>query len=823
VTDSSSRGAPDARSADSAGDAGPRTTRQLLGPLVSPLQAVIGVTFAICLALLCWHAIDAAADDRRAAEHVDRSDSTASLALYTQRESLLLANRYEQWLLGLKSRRDVQIQRALLQRRLETRGADGEAAAELTSPAYLAALTSLDTALAAQSPGTLPAADRDSTTTRFRPLLAELEVESTDIAQGTQAEIDEHTREELLGHSSNQTRGTVLFILVTALGLLLGLVSLLRIRNGYRRARDQIAADRTALDRAGALERGEADILAGVVRGEAAAALLVDVLDLADTMSGCTFRLALADHLQLSGVERVIDPRGAGLVDAATTVASWPVGVDVATNLGTLQLLGVGDGPVPVVDDELDRLARRTADHAALVIDRVLAAERLEHRATHDSLTGMPNRSMVLDQIAAAIVDRDESGAAAPVVVFCDLDRFKLVNDTLGHRSGDRLLRAVARRLESCVRRQDITIARLGGDEFVALCRGDHAARAAQRLADSIAAALEPPFVIDGSEVFVAVSVGIAHGDANVSTAEQLLRNADVAMYQAKRDPQARTVLYDDALEADLAERLSTDAALRRALNTEGIVVHLQPIFDLQDGDAHGVEALVRWERDGELVPPAAFLGLAERNGLMPQLGREVIRQSLEVFAAHRRDLDSEFALWINVALVQLRDPAFPTWLTDQLDHAGVPATEVVLELSEGDVLEIDEVGDALVALRSSGIRIAMDDFGTGYSSLVRLHALPIDVVKLDRAFIAALADGGERARSVLEAAVQLADAVGLDMVVEGIETTDELDAVRSLGCRFAQGYLLCRPGPADDVLAGLSGGTAGELTGVGSSPPLAG
>jgi hypothetical protein len=364
---------------------------------------VLGVAFAICLALLCWHSIDAAADDRHAAELVDRSDSTASLALYTQRESLLLANRYEQWLLGLKSRRDVQVQRALLQRRLETRGVDGEAAAELTSPAYLAALTSLDTALAAQSPGTLPAADRDSTTARFRPLLAELEVESTDIALGTQAEIDERTRKELLGHSSNQTRGAVLFILATALGLLLGLVSLLRIRNAYRRARDQIAADRAALDRAGALERGEADILAGVVRGEAAAALLVDILDLADTMSGCTFRLALADHLQLSGVERVIDPRGAGSLDAATTVASWPVGVDVATDLGTLQLLAVGDGPVPEVDDELDRLARRTADHAALVIDRVLAAERLEHRATHDSLTGMPNRSMVLDQIAAVV------------------------------------------------------------------------------------------------------------------------------------------------------------------------------------------------------------------------------------------------------------------------------------------------------------------------------------------------------------------------------------------------------------------------------------
>jgi diguanylate cyclase (GGDEF)-like protein len=670
----------------------------------------------------------------------------------------------------------------------------------------------------------LPAADRDSTTARFRPLLAELEVESTDIAQGTQAEIDEHTREELLGHSSNQTRGAVLFILATALGLLLGLVSLLRIRNGYRRARDQIAADRTALDRAGALERGEADILAGVVRGEAAAALLVDVLDLADTMSGCTFRLALADHLQLSGVERVIDPRGADDQGTCAAVASWPVGVDVASDLGTLQLMVAGGGPQPEVDDELDRLARRTADHAALVIDRVLAAERLEHRATHDSLTGMPNRSMVLDQIASALVERDSVGGEPPVVVFCDLDRFKLVNDTLGHRSGDRLLRAVARRLESCVRDQDVTIARLGGDEFVALCRGASARRAATRLADSIAAALDPPFVIDGSEVFVAASIGIAHADESVASAEQLLRNADVAMYQAKRDPQLYAVVYDDTLEDELAERLSTDAALRRALNSEGIVVHLQPIFDVDaDGGARGVEALVRWERDGALIPPVAFLELAERNGLMPQLGREVIRQSLDVFAAHRRKLGADFSLWINIALVQLRDPAFPAWLAEQLDRAGVPATEVVLELSEGDILEIGEVGASLDALRSSGIRIAMDDFGTGYSSLVRLHALPIDVVKLDRAFIAALADGGERAQSVLEAAVQLADAVGLDMVVEGIETTEELETIRSLGCRFAQGYLLCRPGPADDVLAGLVGAMPVELTGVGSSPPPAG
>lgn len=825
MTEAAGRPTPDAPSTapGSASTSDDRASGQVLGPLASPLQVVLGVAFAICVALLCWHSIDAAADDRHAAEHVGRSDTTASLALFTQRESLTLTNRYEQWLLGLRPRRDVQVQRALLQRRLETRNAEGVTAASLASPTYLASLTSLDAALAASPSGELPAVDRDATAARLRPLLTRFEEETTEIAEETQAQIDEHTREELMGHSANQTRGAVLFVLTTLLGLVLGAVTLLRIRSTYRRARRQITDDQVALERAGALERGEADILAGVVRGEAAAALLVDVLELADTTSGRSFRLVLADHLELAGVDRVIDRLDAGAADVATSVATWPVGVDVASDLGTLHLLDVGDGLPSDLDDDLDRLARRTADHAALVIDRVLAAERLEHRATHDSLTGLPNRSMVLDRIASALVEHGDSGGAPPAVVFCDLDRFKLVNDTLGHRSGDRLLRAVARRLESCVRGHDATIARLGGDEFVALCGGNDAAGVASRLAESISAALEPPFVIDGSEVFVAVSVGIACADESVSTAEQLLRNADVAMYQAKRDPQGDVVVYDEALEADLAERLSTDAALRRALNSEGIVVHLQPIYELDTDAARGVEALVRWERDGSLVPPVAFLGLAEQNGLMPQLGRAVIRQALDAFASHRRDLDGEFSLWINVALVQLRDPAFPTWLAEQLDHFGVPAGEVVLELSEGDILEIDEVGATLGALRSSGIRIAMDDFGTGYSSLVRLHALPIDVVKLDRAFIAALADGGDRAQSVLEAAVDLADAVGLDMVVEGIETADELSVIRALGCRFAQGYLLCRPGPADEVLAGLAGDTSGELSGVGSSPPPAG
>jgi diguanylate cyclase (GGDEF)-like protein len=765
------------------------------------VQVLLGLLLVAGISALVVHARDAKGDSEREAELVARIDADAESVIITQNRSIVLYDAVDKWLDGSGGLEPSEQLRLELDSQLDTPNAAGSTPRDLVGAEYLSALDAFESTLDAEPPD--PAAVSGA--------IEPFERRTVDLSRTYESLLDPERRAAVVGNTSNEERGMKLLLLVTLSGLLLGLVTTLRSRNAYRRSKARIDADRVELARASVLERGEADILAGIVRDDPIDALVVSVLDLAHRLTGGCLRFRRADGFEVDGLAAVVqrtdsrdcpvDHHHADGSPVSRPAGAWTVSGGGHVELGSLQLCP--GGPDWTVGDRLDRVARRCADLIALVIDRALAAEQLHYRATHDVLTGMPNRDQALGVIAEALAAR--SGDDDPVaVIYCDLDRFKLVNDSFGHAGGDELLRSIARRLTASVDGVPVTIARLGGDEFLATCTGPDAAAVAVSTAEDMAASLKNRFVIDGHDVYVTASLGVAVADVETDDAEQLVREANVAVRAAKRDPEVRVVTFTPGLEAGLAELLSTDAAFRDALTDGGLVVHLQPVIDVEAGRAVGVEALVRWERDGRLVSPGEFLPIAEAAGLMGDLGQVVITQSLQALSAHRTDLQ-DVTLWLNIARVQFRDREFPARLHNELTRWNVPADALVLEVNEGDLIDVEEIADVIAELRRMGVRLAMDDFGTGYSSLVRLGELPVDIVKLDRAFVAALDGGGRRAHDVLRAAVDLVTAAELELVVEGVETTAELDAVRELGCTLIQGYLLRRPGPADEVLIELA------------------
>jgi len=427
-----------------------------------------------------------------------------------------------------------------------------------------------------------------------------------------------------------------------------------------------------------------------------------------------------------------------------------------------------------------------------------------EHQSLHDPLTGLPNRVLLNDRIEQALA-RSSRMRGMVVVMFLDLDLFKVVNDSLGHHAGDELLIDVAQRLKSAVRSGD-TLARFGGDEFVVMCE-DVTEDEVNAIADRITSSLRQSFTSDDRNVTVTASIGVAVATAN-STPQTLLRDADVAMYRAKEHGRNQVVMFDEAMHEQANERLLDAVGLRRALEHDEFRVVYQPILDIATGRTIGMEALIRWE-DPErgLVPPGMFIPAAEETGLIAPIGEWV----LDVALSDVKDWHDEFGLndiWVavNISSRQLLSPTLVDEVQRSLYEAGVPASCLQLEITESAVMtDLAPVLDVLAQLRRLGVSLAVDDFGTGYSSLAYLKRLPVTTLKIDRAFVSGLG-GIEDAfdRPIVDAIIKMAQSLGLDVIAEGVETPGQLDALSDLGGQFAQGFLWARPMTADDAVAWL-------------------
>jgi diguanylate cyclase (GGDEF)-like protein/PAS domain S-box-containing protein len=428
------------------------------------------------------------------------------------------------------------------------------------------------------------------------------------------------------------------------------------------------------------------------------------------------------------------------------------------------------------------------------ISERMELERELSHRAFHDSLTGLPNRALFSDRVdhALARAVRDQHPAA---VLLVDMDGFKAVNDTLGHTLGDKLLVGMSERLRGCVRPGD-TVARLGADEFAILVENS-AFDEATGVAERITAVLRQPFSVDGSDIFASASIGIAARESDTQTREMLMRNADAALYVAKQRGKGSHEFFESSMHGNVLSVMGLRTELRRATEMNEFVLFYQPIVDITTRAVTGFEALLRWNHPSRgMIPPLDFIPLAEETGLIVPIGRWALRDACAQLAEWREAFPQHHGLTLSVNLSarQLQDPGFAQEVSHILAETRVPASALVLEVTESVLVnEVDAVIDELNALHNLGVRIAIDDFGTGYSSLNYLRRLPRDIVKIDRSFVA---DAGSHAgdRGFMEAIMQLLATLDVEIVAEGIEGPEQLAYVAALGCRLAQGYYFHRP-----------------------------
>ncbi len=447
------------------------------------------------------------------------------------------------------------------------------------------------------------------------------------------------------------------------------------------------------------------------------------------------------------------------------------------------------------------------------ITERKLLEEQLRHQAFHDVLTGLPNRALFLDRLEHALARagrRHESVA----VLYLDLDRFKLVNDSLGHDAGDEVFRQVAGRLRECVRPED-TAARLGGDEFAVLLEDIEGQSDAESLAGRILERLRPACEVGGREVAITTSIGIAIGGAGQEGPEDLLRSADAAMYRAKRTGKARYEVYDPAMGSQATERVQLEVDLRRALDRDEFQLYYQPVVELHSGKIVGAEALLRWEHPQRgLIPATEFVPIAEETGLILPIGRWILRQACEQskeWQGQGGDGNS-FVVSINLSARHFQHPELVQEVSRALAETDLHGRGLMIEITESAVMEDAEANAAtLRELKKLGVRLAIDDFGTGYSSLAYLHRFPVDVLKIDRSFVSGVGRASEET-AIVRAVVGLTHSLQLQVVAEGVETDEQVRRLLALGCRLGQGYYYSRPVSKEEMGSLLAEG--GRLTG---------
>jgi diguanylate cyclase (GGDEF)-like protein/PAS domain S-box-containing protein len=428
---------------------------------------------------------------------------------------------------------------------------------------------------------------------------------------------------------------------------------------------------------------------------------------------------------------------------------------------------------------------------------RKLAQRELQHRAFHDPLTGLPNRELFLDRLGRALIDGHRQGKAEFAVVFVDLDRFKVVNDSLGHAAGDQVLGLLADRLSGAVRAPD-TVARLGGDEFTVLPRGPTEIEEAKIAVSRIERAVNEPFDLGEQQAVIGASIGILMGSLEYTDPEELLHDADLAMYSVKGEGAGRVGVFDPGMRRRMRALLDLDSSLRKALDDDALEPWFQPIVDLEDGRIVGVEALARWrQEDGTVLAPGAFIPRAEETGIVADIDRRIIERAAHTVAWWNEN-GPPLTLSVNVSARQFLRHDLLEFLDGMLERAKLPPNLLQVEITEG-ILLLDAPGirRTLTALRQRGIPIAFDDFGTGYSSLSYLHQFQIQRLKIDRAFVQERGDKGPG--PICRAIQSMATALGIQTIAEGVETEAQAEGLRILGCTRAQGFLYSEPKPYAD------------------------
>jgi diguanylate cyclase (GGDEF)-like protein/PAS domain S-box-containing protein len=438
-------------------------------------------------------------------------------------------------------------------------------------------------------------------------------------------------------------------------------------------------------------------------------------------------------------------------------------------------------------DGGVTRMAGSLSD----ITDRRSAEIRLQHDALHDALTGLPNRALFMDRVDQVVRRTSREPGAGCAVLFIDIDRFKLVNDSLSHAVGDHLLIALAGRIAGVLRPGD-TVARIGGDEFTILLDGAVTERAANIVAGRIQDALGQAFKVDGHELIVTASVGISLGSAQMGPSE-LLRNADIAMYDAKRRGRACSALFDESMHQRVVDRLARENDLRHAVDHSLLEIHYQPIVDLATGRIRALEALARWPAGWPEVAPLDFIPIAEETGVIGPLGLHVLRAALDSLARWRGAglIGDDVRMSVNVSARQLEDPSLPGSVRAAIAASGLEGDALRLEITESTLMQEPERMQHIVTeVCATGAGLHLDDFGTGYSSLAALHRFPVDALKIDRSFVASIGNKTGGSDVIVRSTVALAHSLGLHVIAEGIENAGQLQRLRTLGCEYGQGFL---------------------------------
>ena len=479
---------------------------------------------------------------------------------------------------------------------------------------------------------------------------------------------------------------------------------------------------------------------------------------------------------------------------------------------GTWRTLESTASPIRNAKGQTEKLVIVNRD----ITERKRAEEMLVHNALHDGLTNLPNRALFLDRLQHALTLSKKRSNYKFAVLLIDVDDFRIINDSLGHTAGDELLIQIGQRLKDSVRQVDTvsrprasevlgrptnddTLARLGGDEFTILLDDIRDPIEAVRVAERVQAELATPFVVNHQEIVISASIGIASSTSPHTQAEDLLRDADIAMYRAKRAGKARCEVSDTAMHANAVKRLRLETDLRKALDQGEFRVYYQPIVSLQTGKITGFEALTRWQRPEGILPPIEFIAVAEEIGLIIPMNRQLLREACQ----HLRSWQSEFpsspplTMSVNITSREFAQPDLATEIRKLLEQTGVDPGCLQLEITETIAMgDAEKSGHVLAQLKATGIGLSIDDFGTGYSSLSRLRRIPVDTLKIDRAFISHM-DSDPESREIVRIIIMLAHNLGLKVVAEGAETEEHINLLKQLNCEMAQGYFFSRP--ADD------------------------